>query len=141
MSDPVLFPDNRIEYSPTASGSPSDFRGVNADGWKVRKQDKPNAIFDLTKPDGKTPSLLEKVELEGNVKTVFVRFQTVLDGDFENYKDEPVDVSEGELKFGDDVQRGIEVYKLWIDFLTPISDDEESSFDVRLNVFACIEGR
>lgn len=141
MSDPVLFPDNRIKYSPTEFGSPSELRGEKAGGWKVRKQVNPYVILDTMEEDGKTPSLLEKLIFYGNVETVDVEIKKHVNDDFESYRNEPIDVSKGPLSFADGFSRGIKVYAILIKFLTTKSDDADSTFDVRFDVFACIEGR
>lgn len=139
MSDPVRFPDNKITYSPPSSEGPSEFRGEDAKGWIVDRQAKPYATFDVTKPDGRSPSVVEKLKFYGNIKTVFILIKKDLDSEFVNYSDKPVDVSNGELYFVDRP----EIVQLTIYFETTKkkSVDDDSPFEIRLDVFACIEGR
>lgn len=140
MNDPVLFPDNKIEYSPTELGSPSEFRGKDGDGWPVGEDDGAFVVFDLTNKDGNGPSLLQEMRFFGdNTKTVDVLVQDEPNGDFKRYKDEPIDVSEGPLSFADGIKRGIYVYRLKIVLLTTRKRD--LPFDVRFEVVACIKGR
>lgn len=141
MSDPARLPDERITYSPTASGNPSSFRGEKADGWIVSEQDKPYAIINLTNQDGETPSLLEKVVIGGNIKLVAVWIKLTPTGEFQLYKNEPIDVSKtnGQVSFADVYDSGIKLHELRIDLLEQNVDDVP--FMARFNVFACIEGK
>lgn len=140
MSDPARLPDERITYSPTASGNPSSFRGEKADGWMVSEEDNPFVTFNLTQPDGKTTSLLQEVDIYGNIKTVIIWIKLPLNSEWEMYKNEPIDVSEtnGRVSFADGYDSGIEIFEIRIVLLTPKRTD--LPFMARFNVYACIEG-
>lgn len=140
MSDPARLSDKRITYSPTTSGNPSSFRSQKADGWMVRKEENPCVTFSLTQPDGETASLLEKLVIYGNNKIVAISVKKTLTGEFEMYKNEPIDLSKtnGEVSFTDGYDSGIKAHELQISLLEPIKDD--LPFMARFDVFACTEG-
>jgi len=138
MDGDYQLPDSRIVITPTTSGDADAFRGAGAPGWMVTPADAPTITFQLSKPLTDEPTLLERLNIYGNVKTITVSVQTSLTGELKVYKDS-VDVTSGTLSFVEGTNKGILVYAVQITLLeTSISN---LPFAIRLQVFACVKGK
>src|SRR6218665_909023 len=109
MDGDYQLPNSRIVITPTTSGDADAFRGAGAPGWMVTSADTPTITLQLTKPFSDEPTLLDKLNFYGNVKTITVSVQTSPTGELEVYKDS-VDVTSGTLSFVEGTNEGIVVY-------------------------------
>ena len=136
-SGPTQLSSERIVLSPAG---PSDLiQGQQSAGWStVHDGDKPTVTVILTKPGNNKPTLLEKLAVLGNVKTVSVEYTTSSNGEFIDYNNnEPIDVSAtgGFLVFP---AGGIEAFEVKITLLSAININEP--FNMKMLVFACTQG-
>lgn len=130
--------DDRIHYSPETSGDSDSFRGTNGYGWFVRPEDNPQITIQLSQQGSEKSSLLELVNIFGNVARINVEVQLTPDGDFIPYM-KNVDVSKVSLAFTDENNKvGIDVYAVRFSFLE--AKDISRPFAIRLEVFACVNG-
>lgn len=138
MDGDYKLPDSRIVITPTTSGDADAFRGAEAPGWMVTPADAPKITIQLTKPFTDEPTLLERLNIYGNVKTISVSVQTSPTGEFEKYKDN-IDVTSGTLSFVEGTNQGVMVYAVQISLLETSTND--LPFALRLQVYACVKGK
>jgi len=140
LSSPDQFDSARINLEP--AGSVSDLTGK---GWNVSPADQPVITINVASSDGKKPGLLEKMVLQGNVKTVKVEYSLVRTDDkessgFHDYNNgEAVTLENGQIVFTNELTKkaGILVSEVRISLLSAI--DEEQNYNVNVQAFACVQ--
>lgn len=145
-------PDNRIVLHPAGKGTPSDLR-PQGKGWTTVPSDSPHVTLNLASQDGKKPGLLEKIHVNGNVKTVDIKYRAIRpreerhlvsegtdkEGFHEYNHGKPVNVENDEIEFTNEFTKkgGIIAYEVRITPVTPVVKNQP--FNLKLKVYACIQ--